>query len=137
MDNKPPALTLVVKDGRATRRVADPATIAGRVQLLRVSHKWSQAKLAKVAGLAQASVANIERGQTKGGLAVTLAKIAKALNVNVDWLRTGKGESSRRLGSNGDEAEMAAIYDQLSTDNRATWLAIGRTLVHRQEEDNK
>ena len=69
----------------------DPKTVGGRVQILRESRDWSQAKLANEAGISQPTLANFERGQTLGGLALTISKLAAALGVDPEWLRTGQG----------------------------------------------
>lgn len=57
------------------------------------------------------------------------AKLAKALNVDPDWLRTGKGSPTRRLTYAGDEAEAMAICDALTPDARKGWLASGCAMV--------
>jgi hypothetical protein len=56
------------------------------------------------------------------------AEIAKALNVNERWLRTGKGSSLRPLADN-DEDEALAIVQRMTAKDRAAWLTIGRALV--------
>lgn len=115
-------------DGRLSRRAPDISTIGGRVQMLREARGWSQGTLAKSAGIAQATLANFERGRTQGGLALTLSKIARALGVDPEWLRTGKGNPSR-LDAPIAEQEAVVIYRALSEDARDGWMAAGRAMV--------
>jgi len=117
-------------DGRRSRRVPDPKTLGGRVQILREQRGWSQAALAKEAGMSQPTLANIERGKTSGGYAVTVAQLAKALNVNVEWLRTGKGDPVRHLDAATPSEEAAVIYNALPPHLRDAWMASGRALLN-------
>ena len=119
----------VREDGRASRRQPDVNTIGGRVQMLREARQWSQGTLAKSAGIAQATLANFERGRTRGGLALTLSKIARALGVDPEWLRTGKGDPTRHLDAETAEEEALLIYRALSEDARSAWMAAGRAMV--------
>lgn len=120
-------------DGRASRRPPDLYTIGGRVQAMRERREWSQRELGNRAGLSQPTIANFERGRTLGGYDVTLAKIAKALGVSQEWLRTGKGNPIPTLDANSPEGEVQAIYRKLNPANRKTWLSLGRTLAADQE----
>jgi len=116
-------------DGRASRRRPDISTIGGRVQMLREARGWSQGTLAKQADIAQATLANFERGRTQGGLALTLSKIARALGVDPEWLRTGKGDPTRSLDAETAEQEVLLLYRALSEDARRAWMAAGRAMV--------
>ena len=121
------------RDGRQSRRVPDPKTMAGRVQILREAKHWSQAKLASAAGVSQPTVANFELDNIKSGLAVTIRKLATALGVSSEWLETGKGDPSPKVTKGPPAAEAAAIYSQLTPSNRENWLAFGRTMLRNQK----
>ena len=108
---------------------AGPLTVGERVRSLRTGRGWSQGKLGREAGLSQPTVANFERGRTTGGLALTISKLAKALNVDPDWLRTGKGDPTRRLAAETDEDEAVAIYRALTPGARIGWMAAGRAMI--------
>lgn len=123
------AMGAAKQDGRASGRVPDISTIGGRVQMLREARQWSQGTLAKAAGIAQATLANFERGRTRGGLAVTISKIARALGVDPEWLRTGKGSPTPHLEAATPEQEALAIYRALSQDAREGWMAAGRAMI--------
>jgi transcriptional regulator with XRE-family HTH domain len=51
---------------------------------------WSQAQLAEVSGVAAAQVSRYESGRNEPRPAV-VARLARALNVNFDWLMFGVG----------------------------------------------
>jgi transcriptional regulator with XRE-family HTH domain len=123
------AMEAAKTDGRASRREPDTSTIGGRVQMLREARQWSQGTLAKSAGIAQATLANFERGRTRGGLALTLSKIARALGVDPEWLRTGKGDPTPKLKADTPEQEAVVIYRALSEDALRAWMAAGRAMV--------
>ena len=122
------------KDGRRSVRVPDPKTVGGRVQILRESRDWSQARLAKEAGIAQPTLANFERGQTLGGLALTIGKLAAALGVDAEWLRTGAGDPARHLDSSTAAEEALAIYRALSESDRVGWMAAGRAMISSRKK---
>jgi phage repressor protein C with HTH and peptisase S24 domain len=55
-----------------------------------LNRKISQKELAKLAGVSQTTIADLERGRNDGS--AHIAKIAKALNVNPIWLTDGTGK---------------------------------------------
>lgn len=65
-------------------------TLASRLAAARNSRELSQPALAKLAGVAQSTIGNIEAG-LRGGSA-SLAAIAHALQISYWWLRDGTGE---------------------------------------------
>jgi transcriptional regulator with XRE-family HTH domain len=65
-------------------------TLASRLKTARKARGLTQASLAKLAGVGQSAIGNIESGK-RGGLQ-SLTEIAMALNVNYLWLRDGEGE---------------------------------------------
>lgn len=62
-------------------------TLASRLAFARKTRDLSQPALAKLAGLSQSAIGNIEAG-IRGG-ASSLAQIAHALQVSYWWLRDG------------------------------------------------
>lgn len=64
-------------------------TFGERLKAARKAHGITQAELAKLAGISQTTIADIERGRNKGSTEVL--KLAKSLEVSPDWLATGKG----------------------------------------------
>ncbi len=64
----------------------------------------SQAQLAKAVGAGQSTIASIENGRNKGSS--LFLDLARALNVNVEWLMDGVGP--KRGNGSGDSAERPA-----------------------------
>lgn len=56
----------------------------------RSGHGWSQADLSEVSGVAAAQISRYEAGKANPRTEV-VAKLARALAVSFDWLRTGEG----------------------------------------------
>ena len=65
-------------------------SLGERVKIARLEANVRQADLAKEIGVSQAAVAALEKRNSK--TCGYTAQIAKALNVKVEWLATGKGE---------------------------------------------
>ena len=67
----------------------DPNTLAGRIALARKTRRLTQAKLAKLAGITQSSIALLESGSSK--TSNNAMELAQALHVPVEWLLYGDG----------------------------------------------
>lgn len=67
-------------------------SISDRVRKLRVERGFSQAELARMVGIKQPSLADIENARTKKPSGETLLKLAAALKVAPVYLQTGRGE---------------------------------------------
>lgn len=52
----------------------------------------NQVDLAKKSGMAQATISELETGESRSPWGTNLARLAQALKVNPDWLATGKGD---------------------------------------------
>lgn len=65
-------------------------TLPERMRYARSLKSWTQADLAKAAGVSNGTIGNIEAGnrQSKG----SIPQIAEALGVNFNWLSKGVGE---------------------------------------------
>lgn len=61
-----------------------------RLVKARSGHGWSQADLSEVSGVAAAQISRYEAGRSRPRMEV-VAKLAKAMGVNFDWLAYGKG----------------------------------------------
>jgi transcriptional regulator with XRE-family HTH domain len=57
-----------------------------RLRYERLARHWSQATLAKEAGVLRARISDLERGERARPSADTLLKLAKALGVSAEWL---------------------------------------------------
>lgn len=83
---KPPAKSRSAARSEAWRARPLPAGLAGTLRRLREARDWTQADLAKRAGLAFSSIQALESGRTKSPTLDTARKLAAALGVAVDAL---------------------------------------------------
>lgn len=67
-----------------------------RLRYARKERKLTQVELARLSGVKQASVSDLERGESKSFRGTTLLSLARALNVSPEWLSHGKGPMERR-----------------------------------------
>lgn len=65
------------------------STLADRLRTARTEAELRQEQLASLAGVSQGTIANLEAGTRKNPR--ELLAIARALGVNAEWLKTGKG----------------------------------------------
>lgn len=77
-----------------------------------------QAGFAERIGVNQSTVSSWENGTTKPA-GTRLRKLA-AIGINIDWLRTGRGEMFLDRSAPSDEiSEIIAVYRQLQPEQRA------------------
>lgn len=79
-----------------------------RLRHARKLRKLTQVKLAQLAGVKQASISDLERGESKSFRGQTLVSVARVLNIRPDWLSNGKGAMERSDTPLTDEAVMVA-----------------------------
>ena len=85
----------------------DRRTAGERAAAERKARRMSQAELSEAAGINRSQLSRIETGAVRP-TGSTLRRIAEALDVEEDWLRTGHGEKRR--------SEMTEIYGMLERD---------------------
>jgi transcriptional regulator with XRE-family HTH domain len=78
-------------------------TLGQRLRQARRDSKLSQAGLAKLAGLKQPSISELESGETKEISGPTMIAICTALKIRPEWLFTGK-EAEGGLAVEEDQA---------------------------------
>lgn len=83
---KSPAKSRSAARSEAWRARPLPAGLAGTLRRLREARDWTQADLAKCAGLAFSSIQALESGRTKSPTLDTLRSLAEALGVTVGAL---------------------------------------------------
>lgn len=81
---------------------------AVRLRHVRKLRGLTQVKLAQLSGVKQASISDLERGESKSFRGATLVALAKVLNVSPEWLSQGKGTMERRDVPLSDEAVIVA-----------------------------
>lgn len=81
---------------------------AMRLRHARKLRGLTQVKLAQLSGIKQASISDLERGESKTFRGVTLLALTKVLNVSPEWLSQGRGSMERRDVPLSDEAVVLA-----------------------------
>lgn len=111
-------------------------TFGERLRKLRVGRKFSQESLAKLIGIKQGSLTQLETGKSKGPSSKTLTKLARIFEVDPEWLMTGKGAQHSVSALGESEAELILLYRSLSPEGREYVLGRARN-VHRDEYERK
>jgi transcriptional regulator with XRE-family HTH domain len=90
----------------------------------------SQQKLAKASGVKQASISQLETGESLSFKGTTLVSIAQTLKVNPEWLATGKGHMDGSEPPLPPEAvAMAREWLKLGLEAQRDVLNLIRTMV--------
>lgn len=116
--------------------ITDVKSIADRVKEARQKLGWSQARLAKEAGVSQGTIGNIESGVRKQPR--ELLSLASALNVSPNWLESGKGPESPNSGAPKGEpvqgsfsmGDTTSVFTQDGRDPMQSMPTIGATILH-------
>lgn len=106
-----------------------------RIRSLRKDRRWTQGELASRCNSTISAISQIERGEIRSPRADLLYAIAHALDVDGEYLRTGKGAappSSRPLSSRA--REIAEIYDGLTSSQQDELLERIRAIRKQNEE---
>lgn len=110
-------------------------TFGDRLRKLRLGRKLSQESLAKLIGIKQGSLTQLETGKSKGPSSKTLTKLARIFDIDPEWLMTGKGAQQPVSALEGSEAELIAAYRQLSPEGQEYILS--RTKVLQEDEQQR
>ena len=120
-----------IYSGGITDQPYNGEMLKDRVRQRRKELGLTQVQLAKAAGIRQPSLSNIEKGQTHGLKGDTLMRLAAALGVDAEYLRTGRRAIVAPTGSSG---VADALFLQLSPANQSVWLEMGKILLVQQSE---
>ncbi len=107
-------------------------SIASRVQVLRAARRISQAALAKEVGVAQPTIANIERGRTLEIKGWVLEALATALNTTPAFILEGDAAQGA-VDDAATQAELIGIWKKLPADHKETLLQTARGLLRAAE----
>jgi transcriptional regulator with XRE-family HTH domain len=70
-----------------------PRNVGIRLRYVRKEIRgWTQQQLAKSSGVKQTTISDLETGESKSPVGTNLMALAQSLQVNPDWLATGKGD---------------------------------------------
>ncbi len=104
------------------------ADVGNRVRTLRKMQGLTQVRLAKLVGVSQGAVSDIERGDTSVMMGPTLTAICRALATNPDWLLSGRGSPAPSPPASPDGSELLTIYAQLPDAQREALLTVARSM---------
>lgn len=109
-------------------REITPHTFGARVRALRKAAKLSQPELAKLVGIKQSSLSDIETGETsvKNVKAPTMAGLVEKLKTSEQYLKTGTHPPTPKGSHSPAEAELLAIYRSLPKNKRVLLLERAR-----------
>ena len=95
-------------------------TFRERVREARKKLKLTQQQLARLSGMAQATLSDIERGKNEGSRDVVA--LASALQVSAEWLINGK--------QSDDHAAVVAEFAAVYAGSNQTWRTFLETSIH-------
>jgi len=89
----------------------------------------SQAQLAKLCGISQPSLSDIESGKTKSLRGKTLMRLAEALGQSPEWLAGDSGKADAFAPRSHAEENLLAGFRRLTTAEKKIVLRMLRALV--------
>lgn len=112
-------------------------SIGNRVRGRRKELGMTQVDLARSCGITQASLSNIETGETKSLRGMTLLALARALRTTTRWIMSGKGPHEPEPQLSAQEERLLELFLDLSDTNRAAVLAAAEALKNSQPPDQE
>lgn len=103
-------------------------SIGQRIRFLRGERGMSQAELARLIGITPQSLGGIELGKSKSPSAVTLLRLAAALDANPEWIIHGRGKCNLSDAPGATTEEFIRVFEALSPEHQAALLAAAKSL---------
>jgi transcriptional regulator with XRE-family HTH domain len=107
------------------------ASFPERLRQLRRERDWSQGQLAKRAGIDLQRISKYERGISSPPLE-TLARIARTLDVSLDYLLTGKSSQTDKL-KNAKLIERIEEVENLPPEYQETLISVLDSFIKRHK----
>lgn len=107
-----------------------PEDIGTRIRAARRNRGLTQDELADQVGVSRSAVAQWETGRT-GQVTGNLSRIARALEVNVEYLMYGDDKRAAGEVRQGDELALLRLYRECEPDDRQMLLRTARRLARR------
>jgi transcriptional regulator with XRE-family HTH domain len=102
--------------------------IGTRIRAVRHERELTQDELADRVGVSRSAVAQWETGRT-GQVTGNLARIAAALEVNVEYLVHGNDKRATAEANQGDELALLRLYRECDPEDRQMLLRTARRLA--------
>lgn len=109
-------------------------SVGDRIRSLRIERKLSQEALAKLLGIKQGSLTQLETGKSKAPSSQTLTKLARVFEVDPEWLMTGKGPPQVISALSEKESELVVLFRGMSEEAQDYVLARARA-IHAEEQE--
>lgn len=110
-------------------------SIGARIRAARTAKGLTQQRLAQLVGVRQTSISDLERGESKSPAASTLVALSRVLDVNHEWLVTGRGTMAAAVAPTIEEAELLAIWRELTPGNQAALIGAARGILASQPHE--
>ncbi len=108
--------------------MSDPRAIGERIRAIRRERRITQDELADAVGVSRSAVAQWETGRA-GQVTTNLARIARALDVGVEFLMQGADLRAAAEAATGDELAMLRLYRECSPEDRQILLRTAKRLA--------
>lgn len=108
-------------------------TIGQRVELLLSRRRLNQTEAAKLIGVSQSTIANIVGRSARKPSAMTLIKMARALDCAPSFILDGTGAAlDYKRSTRDDTAELVKLFKELNSDDQHMLMVFARTLARKQ-----
>lgn len=108
-----------------------------RIRALRKAKGWSQVKLAKLVGISQASLSELETGDSHTPSGNALLSLAKHLETDPEFILTGRASPVSEPVKDMEEVELLKLWRELDSGHRSAVLATARALRAQQPKPSK
>lgn len=102
-------------------KMADKATEKHRITMLRELLQLSQTEFSRKIGISQGALSQIESGRSRLSME-TLKNLAKAFNVNCNWLVQGEGNIFFKSESNSENSEVEKLIPLIDVRAKAGYI---------------
>lgn len=109
----------------------NPLSFPSILRRLRKNKDWSQGQLAQKAGIDLQKVSKYERGVSSPPM-TTLVRIAKALDVSLDYLVTGSNASAEKI-KNAQLIERIEEIEKLPVEYQVTLISVLDSFIKRHK----
>lgn len=109
-----------------------------RLRHARKLRGMTQQELAKSSGVTQASISEVETGESKSPVGTNLIKLAQSLKVSAEWLASGKGQMEQADAPLPPEAlSVARDWMRLAPEVRSSVRDMIRKMVETSDAERK
>lgn len=103
-----------------------------RIKAARTDAGYDQQEFAKLVGMSQSALSEVESGRSKEPRASAFMRMVRLLQVSPRWLAEGKGPMRDH---NDDERELIEVFRGIDEKSRRLLLASARALKQQAEEE--